>query len=711
MARDKRSRNENNAALRFGWEQHVPSWLACLVICAVGVIVYSNTLHSSFHFDDETSIIDNLALRNLGDLSSVFRYSPTRFVTYLSFALNYSLGGLDVTGYHLVNLFLHIAASLMVRLLTREILRAPFFKETDLPRKASLVSLIAALVFVAHPLQTQAVTYLAQRAAVLAALAYVSAMYFYSRARSQQQLGASGLSVYGGFALAAVCGLVGLFSKETALTLPLTIVLYEWFFLRRGRSRSWWVAALLLFAFLAVPLVLSFGGLLELNVQGAPDRSVYLLTQTRVVMTYLRLLVLPVGQNLDYDFQLSRSMLDVTTILSALSLAVIVFVAYKLFPRYRLFSFAVAWFFLTLVPESSILPLPDVIYEHRLYLPMAGFALIAAAIIYEITKRAKLREIVLLSVCVLGALGWSTYERNKIWQDEISLWSDVISKSPNKPRGYSNRGKAYIEQKLYNSALIDLNRAIALDPSYGEAYNNRGNALLALGEFDKAIADYEAAQRVGISYRPVANKLLYNLGTAYFDKGLVAKSIEYFTQAIKENSADPAYYYNRAVAYGKFGELAKAIADYDQAIRLNPGYVKAFNNRGAMHEQGGHLDEALADYAQASKLDQTFTLALLNKGRILGLKGDDVEAVAVLTVAIARESNRPDLYLMRGRSYLKIRENEKSLADFQKAISLNPLSGEAYYNRGLALEALIRAEESQQSYRTAAGLGYKKGTK
>jgi len=707
MNKKHRVKNEQHHIRDFGWHRAIPAWLSCLLICTVGILAYSNTFQSAFHFDDETSILQNPAIRHLNDLQAIFYYAPSRFVTYLSFAVNYAADGVSVIGYHIVNLAIHLLAGLMVWLFARQMLRTPAIKESDNANASSLVPLLAGLIFVAHPVQTQAVAYIAQRAASLATLFYLLSLYLYGEARRTQVANGSRWWVAGFYAAAFVAAIVGMFSKETALTLPFAVILYEMFFFRGGRKTIWVIIGLSATIFLLIPVFLAGRGLISLTIEDAVPATQYLLTQPRVWLTYLRLLILPINQNLDYDFALSRSLLDASTLLSMGVLGLLAFFAGKLFRKKRLLSFCFFWFFLTLLPESSILPMPDVIYEHRLYLPMVGLSVLVALLIYEFSKTWRSATLATLLVGLIGILGLATRERNKVWSDNILLWTDVISKSPDKARGYNNRGKAFIDKNMLDAALLDLNHALVLAPSFGDAYNNRGNVYLLRGEYDKAIAEYQNALRVGISLGTKVDQVFYNLGTAYIGRRDFVKAIEYLNHAMSANPIEPTYLYNRALAYSELNEEKRSLADYDRALRLNPRYVKAYNNRGLLLEQMGDLDAALSDISEAIRLDPTFHIALVNRARILSSKGEYEKSVLDYAQAITQVPSSAELYNRRGMVYLKIGSFDKALQDLQNAVRLDSRFREAYFNQGLVLSAEGKSEDAQAAFQMAARLGYK----
>ena len=219
----------------------------------------------------------------------------------------------------------------------------------------------------------------------------------------------------------------------------------------------------------------------------------YFLTESRVVLTYIRLVFLPLHQNLDYDFSLSKSVFEGPVLFSFACLISVLYFAKRMFVRYRLISFSIFWFFLTLLPESSFFPFVDVIFEHRLYLPMAGFSLFLASAAYYLFRDKTIIKMCLVSGMIVALYSILTYQRNKIWDNEITLWSDVVIGSPHKARPYDIRGIAYARGGELDLAIADYNKAVEIFPSFTEAYFNRGIANAKQGNYSRALTDYSKA--------------------------------------------------------------------------------------------------------------------------------------------------------------------------------------------------------------------------
>jgi hypothetical protein len=302
----------------------------------------------------------------------------SRYVGYLSFALNYRVGGLDVTGYHLFNLAVHILNALLVYVLVLRTFQTPFLRRGVSNARAVPIALLSSLLFVAHPIQTEAVTYIFQRLASLAA--FFTLLSLLSYLRSRQSAGRT--SAIGFYGVSVASAVLAMKTKENSFTLPLVIVLFEFlFFTGRFRRRALRLVPLLL-TLAIIPLTLAgsdkpMGDLISDIVPATRgyeglSRGDYLITEFRVIVTYLRLLVLPIDQNLEYDYPVFRSFTDPQVLSSFLLLLSIALLALYLLVRSRtgerdaaVVAFGIFWFFITLSVESSIVPIPMLINEYR----------------------------------------------------------------------------------------------------------------------------------------------------------------------------------------------------------------------------------------------------------------------------------------------------------------------------------------------------------
>ncbi len=378
-----------------------------LFLALLVLLVYSNTFHASFHFDDTMHIVENYLIRDLSNFLEILR--TQRGVTMLTFALNYAIGGLNVVGYHVVNITIHIVNGILVYLLLYCTIRRFEGVEQWWAKK---IAAFTALLFAVHPVQTQAVTYIVQRMESLAGMFYLLGLLFFVKAVDADTRTRRGL-LYGGVVLFYI---LGFYSKEIAVTLPAIVFLYDLCFISRGNIKGMaqrlplYGALTLLLVYFVVSTVVPAGGFGDLSKEaqalsyrdpsaGFGVKSItsleYLFTQFNVLVYYIVLLLVPVNQNLDYDFPISRGLFETPVVkegtvlnipilppvVSLVILLVIIGVGVYLFARGRregslrklMVSFFIFWFFIILSPTSSFIPIIDVIFEHRVYLASVGF--------------------------------------------------------------------------------------------------------------------------------------------------------------------------------------------------------------------------------------------------------------------------------------------------------------------------------------------------
>lgn len=422
------------------------TWLIAIILFTVGGLIYANTFQVPFYFDDFQNIRDNKAIHitdlSLDQLSSAVVNASTRNrpLANISFALNYYFHQQQLPGYHLVNIGIHLLAALFLYLLLVTTFSLPAANVTGNPR---LIALLAALLWLTHPIQTQSVTYIVQRMTSLAGMLYLLSLFSYARGRVQQNGNRHSLCW---FFTAAVAGILALSAKENAVTLPFFIFLYELYFFR-DLDRQWLKKTLPLIA--AIMTIMLVAGYLFTNGQplqmildsfryrdfSLPQR---LLTESRVIFFYLSLLLFPHPSrlNLDHDFTLSRSLLQPLTTLPAIAgLLALLVTAVLLARKERLLSFAIFWFLGNLFLESSFIGL-ELVFEHRLYLPSAFLLPLLPVLAFRF---ARLRPLLLtLTVIAIALASFWTYQRNNTWRDQITFHRDMVAKDPSNPRPHYN---------------------------------------------------------------------------------------------------------------------------------------------------------------------------------------------------------------------------------------------------------------------------------
>jgi tetratricopeptide (TPR) repeat protein len=602
------------------------------------LLIYASGLNGPLVFDDMSNIEYNPHIRleklSFDGLKKAAFDSPAEFrpVANISFALNYWLHGYKTSGFHLVNVLIHVTTGVFLFFFIRLTLRMPALSLKY--ESHQWVAYVAALIWLVHPLQTQSVTYIVQRMNSMAAMFYVMALFFYACGRVSQTTQNRWLW-FGGCAAA---GILALGTKQIAATLPFFIFLYEWYFLQ-DLNWHWFKRRML-------PLagVLLFFGILALIYLGAdPLESILggyqrrdftllerVLTQFRVVVFYISLIGFPLPSrlNLDRDFALSHSLLDpVTTLLCMVTIAGLLFFAWRLAPRQRLISFCILWFFGNLVIESSVIGL-EIIFDHRTYLPSMMVCLLAVILLYSIL-RSKWACIGVLAVVAMAFSFW-TYERNAVFRDQISIWGDCVAKSPNKARPHNNLGIFLKRKGRLDEARMQFEKALQLKPDYPSAHINMGATLVRQKKLEAALEHFAEAARIRKNF-PEA---LYSMGTVLVLLGRSDEAQGHYEKALAINPDYADAHLKLADILDQKGRQQEAIAHYKKALRVNPHYLQAHNNLGVTLAKQGKLEEATGHFARAMQIRPKDAEAHFNMGNVKANQGRYKEAAAYFAKAL-----------------------------------------------------------------------------
>ena len=580
-------------------------WAVILGVCA---LVYANSLQNSFHYDDEHSILNNLHIRDLGNIPSFFQdpgtfsrdadkgmYRPLLLVTYAlnhAYGAKYGEGGYDVVGYHVVNLLLHALNACLIWWLT----------SLMLGRKD--VALAAGLLFALHPLATEPVNYISSRSESLAAMFYLLGMVFFVERGGKKGKGRLALS-WAALALGLLC-------KSTVITLPAVLLVFDYLFYSRrdwkalkqrlfGRHVPYWAIAGCYVALIWV------NGFLSGSVK-APVRDGWtqFLTQIKGFVFYWRLLLWPLGLNVEHQFFEQRSLEGAATIGALLLvLSFLGMLAYLFFRRKDLPFFLLGWGLVAMLPVM-VVPLNVLVNERRLYLPCAAFCIgLALLLRSQWARRMKIGGqdlgIALMAFILLG-YGWLSFERNRVWRDNFSLWGDAVSKAPKMPRvhlylGNTHKDAAFTSadpaevSRHWEAARREYQKTVELD-SQGDlglrAFNNLGAVNFVLDDIDAA----EKAYRRAVEINPQYADAIVNLGTISHERvrrrevepgrqrQALEQAIGYYRQALELQPNHPYAHANMGLAYFDLGEWEKARQSYERAYFLNPRDDRLLNNMG-----------------------------------------------------------------------------------------------------------------------------------
>jgi len=562
-------------------------WRALGLICLASVVVYGNTLGNQFVFDDYDVFVNRTEITSftyvpevLGLTTGDLSYRPVRLISYMG---DYFFSGLDPLGYHVFNIFYHILAGLFVFLVTFRMGKNYWF------------SSLTSIIFVVHPIQTDSVTYLSGRRDILFSLFYLMSFYYFLKYRNTPS-----------FRYAFYVNLyyvLGLFSKEMAVTLPAAAFCYD--LLQRldgpGYLKRIWrsaIEALRESRYLYVSLFTG-AGVFTLyktlisnpsTVEGyyGGTAAANFLTVAEILVHYVFLLFFPITLNADYSynaFPVVSSPFELKALLSVAILIAILCLVLRAVKRNRTMAFAGLWFFITLLPTCHIFPHHELLAEHYLYLPLFGFALFSACVVESLLRAFPHLKTVILGSVVLLVLTYSirTMNRNADWKDDLTLWEKTVQTAPNCARARGNYGKALMVDGKFEWAVSELNRALQIDPCFVTAFSNLGVAHAAMGRYDEAIMNFEKA----IRFKPEFPEAYYNLGLTWAKKGDFSQARIAFEKALDlEPDLAPAHY-NLGTIYRELGGLEKARHHFGRAMEIRPDSQGALQAQKAIEELGG----------------------------------------------------------------------------------------------------------------------------
>jgi len=667
------------------------AWAGCVVIATAAVAVYSRTYSVPLLYDDHAAIAQNATIRHLG--SALFPPINTtatgRPILNLSLALNHAIGGAGVWSYHAANLAIHILAGLTLFGIVRRTLRLRSGRALAQRSEAAAtaIAFASALLWTLHPLQTEAVTYIVQRAESLMGLFFLLTLYCFIRAAGAD----TGKRTW--FALCVGSCLLGMGTKEVMVSAPLIVLLYDRTFMSGSLGEAWrerWrIHASLAATWLPLAGLVASAGWNRNGTSGF-DVGVtpwaYWLTQFEAVSRYLWLSAWPHPLVFEYGtLWVQAAAAAAPYALAVATLLVTVLIA--LWRRPAL-GFLGAWFFLILAPTSVMPGQIQMIVEHRMYLPLAAVIVAGVVGLHTLLQtlqscspvvRSPVVRSPLVPVTLLLALGLGllTARRNEDYRSELAIWSDTVARSPNNERARVSLGNAWLEMPGHiDDAIAQFQAALRLKPDLAEAHFNLGNAWSRQPEkLDAAIAQFEEALRLKPDYASAHS----NLGNVLNSLGRTREAIVQCKEALRlepdlveaHNNLGNALY-----AEGRFGE---AIAEYEKALRLNPDQAAVHNNLGNAWSADGKTKEAVGEYKDALRLEPDYAEAHANLGCALArMPGHLNDAIAQFEEALRLNPNDPAAHFNLAVAQLGIPGHvDDAAAHLETVLRLRPGNAQA----------------------------------
>ena len=692
-------------------------YLLPLLLLAAGLLAYCNSYAMPLIYDDDASIIYNPYIKTLWPPTGLFLAPPNspvqgRPLVSFSMALNYALGGLNVLGYHIYNIAIHILGALTLFGIVRRTLLGPKLRDR-FATTADNLAFTCALLWMVHPMLTECVVYITQRTESMMGLFYLLTLYCAIRALASAYR-------FAWYASAVLACCLGMACKEVMVTAPLIVFLYDIIFspdsfsrtLRRrwplylGLVGAWAVLAVLMISF---PLT-NVGFSISVGPWG------YAKNQCLIIIDYLRLVFWPRHLALDYGFPQTFTLTQVApygvlliALLAATALALI---------RCPMIGFLGLWFFVILGPTSSFVPMStEVGAERRMYLPLAAVIVLVVIAGHLLLRRtvgvpqtgdapdwdqpphARLARWAgrLIVVILATLLTWATLLRNQDYQSQVAIWHSAVLATPDNPRALSNFGNALYDDDQPDRAMHYFRRTLEVAPGFPEAHYNLGHVYQQQGDYDQAVSHYLLALR-GHPDCPDAHN---NLGVILQKRGQIDQAIAHYQRALKISPDPVEAHTNLGTAYKLQGKLDLATYHFREALKIKPDYLTVHRSLALILHSQGNFEQAISHYRHALQKDPKDAQTHNNLGLSLRSVGRLDEAVDHYRQALALDPadayahiNLADVLKSQGAL-------DTALSHYQTAAQLAPDSAAVQQYLGSTFQALDRFDEALGFYRRA----------
>ncbi len=643
----KRSDLQQNFRMHFSGRYVLP------VILLITALIFINSFQNDFilNGDDDGYVLNNLLIRHLDwpGLNAIFttnvagNYHP---LTILSFAIEYHFFGLNAMVYHLTNLLLHLCIVALVYFFIKR-----FFD-------SAAIAALCSLLFAIHPLHVEPVAWISSRKDLLYTLFFLVSLIYYSKYLNQGRKTASFVFAFLFFGLS-------LLSKSVAVVLPLILLLMDYHVNKKIIFKDiilkipFFILSLL-FGIVAVRAQTALGAVSDLSPVVSLLNRLALVSYS--VVWYIFKAIVPSHLSVMHyypkDFTVS---LPAVYYLSLIAVALIGWIIIRSLNKRRELVFGLSFYIITILPVVQILPVGQAIVSERYsYLPLIGFFFIVSYYLVSLKPGFFQRFLLFIFSGWLIFLGVSSFNRVKIWKNQIILFNDVIEKYPDHGHSWWTRGFIHYKNKNYEAALLDF------DDSMRKGY--------------------------------VTDDLRFCRGVSLMNLNRPANALAEFDYLVARHPEDIKYLYNRGTANDKAGRFTNALSDFSRIIQISPLYAHCYNSRGIVYSKMNLSDSAIIDFSKAIEIDSTYPDGYYNRANIFNKTGQYMLAVADYSKAIALKPATVDILINRGLSFMALNQLQRAMDDFNNAIQINPQHADTWFNRARLYELLNRNDQALADY-------------
>ena len=625
------------------YRSEIPNFLttqikAISLICCLGLLAFYGTFYSPFHYDDAHAIVENPHIKDISKfqekvgIQNIFN----RSVLLLSFAINQHFGELEVFGYHLVNILIHILTSILWFFLLKEFLRIEPIEKRSFNKN---LPFICSSIHLLNPLNIQAVTYISSRSSLLATFFYLLAFYIFIQVIKLNKEVTSKLKTSIFVFIFLIILFLGFATKEIVASFPLMAIVYLWFSTANENRKNLVPQITSILSILVGFLTYRYlqqGDLFSLRADpasGETQRLLYLLNQIQVVVGYyLFKLLAPISLNFEPDIVLYKTWFHwdwLVSLIVLLGSGVAVFKQSSV-----LIKFGSIWFFITLLPTSSFIPLKQLATEHRTYLPGLGFSLILGWIFLNLKSHRIVSQVLFIIFILLISL--LTLNRSLDYRSEISLWEDTAKKSPRKALVQNNLATAYMGAGKLEKAITALETALSIEPTQIDAHVNLGHIAGRKKNWAMAIEKFN----LGIALGTKKADTFYYSGFARNNLGKYEEAIPFFEKAISIKPLKADYHFDLGISFKNLNQFDDALLHFRKALEIDTSHYKAHNNMGAIFWDIGELDKAEFEFKKVLSIKPDIPIIHNNLAAIYIKKREFKKAISHLeTLVILQPKN------------------------------------------------------------------------
>lgn len=669
-------------------------FITAVALTLIVVLVYWPSLGNGFVFDDAPYVSQNAQIQQGISLASV-KWAFTGIhganwhpLTSISHMVDFALFELNPVGHHAVNLLFHLANTLLLMFLLTRLTRA-FWP-----------SVFVAALFALHPLHVESVAWVAERKDVLSTMFWLLTMWAYVRYSERPGIGR--------YALVFIFLALGLMSKPMLVTLPIVLLLMDFWPLGRVFPEKRFEPTLVMRLIAEkVPLIaLSVASSAATVVAQNKGGAVIVLEQIPFgiraanalvsYMGYLVKMVWPVGLAAYYPHP-GDSIPVWQTLGSVVMLVGLSALAVRYARRLPYLAFGWFWYVITLIPVIGLVQVGmQAMADRYTYVPLIGIFIAVAWAAAELGGK----RLVIPSCLILGLLSIGTYLQIGHWESDLTLFERAAAVTSGNYMAHNNLGVAYYERERYEEAIEHLNKALEIRPDYPDALLNLGNAYFELNDLDQAEEAYSYALKIDPNY----HKAETALANVQIRRGNAGEAVARYTEALKSDPTDANTHYNMGYALYEEGRMEEAAGHFAEAIRIQPRHEKAHYNLGLIFMEHGRLDQAVEHLAEAARLKPDYVDAHRGLGQAFARQGKMSDAEIHLSNALRLAPNNPKTHIDLGILKATQGRIEDAVEHFNQAVRVKPDFAEAHFNLGLAMTSQGKSPEAIRHYKKTVEL-------